>query len=180
MNVNEAIQARRAFHSLEPIEIDEAAIRDLANCAGLSPSCFNKQPWRFVFARGEKITELAPALSNGNEWVLNASLIIGVHSSPEMDCRIKGREYYMFDAGLAVGFLVLRATEIGLVAHPIAGFDEDSAKTVLNIPAESRLITLIIVGKRSEKLFEGLSESQRLAEIERPPRKPFDEIARIV
>lgn len=49
MDVKEAIQERRAYRSLEPVKITEELIRDLAKFASLSASCFNKQPWRFVF-----------------------------------------------------------------------------------------------------------------------------------
>ena len=42
------------------------------------------------------------------------------------------------------------------------------------------LITLVIVGKHSEELNELLSEKQALQERERPPRKPFEEFAKII
>ncbi|MHA1350229.1 MAG: nitroreductase family protein, partial [Promethearchaeota archaeon] len=71
--------------------------------------------------------------------------------------------------------IILRATELGLVAHPIAGFDETSAKEILGIPNAMRLITLIIVGKHSKEVNPVLSESMRLGEKQRPPRKAIDE-----
>lgn len=44
MDVKEAIRERRAYRSLDPVEITESLIRDLAESAQLAPSCFNNQP----------------------------------------------------------------------------------------------------------------------------------------
>lgn len=178
MDVQEAINARRAYRSLDPVEIDEDLIRDLAQHAGLCCSCFNKQPWRFVFVKGrERLKEMREALSEGNRWAYNASLLIAVFSSEELDCVVKERKYYLFDTGMAVGMMILRATELGLVAHPIAGFSETKAKNILKIPPEMRLITLIISGKHADDIKPELSEKQAEAEAHRPPRIDFREFA---
>ncbi|MCW3991402.1 MAG: nitroreductase family protein, partial [Candidatus Bathyarchaeota archaeon] len=143
MDVKRAIKVRRAYRSLDPVEITEELIRDLAESARLAPSCFNNQPWRFVFAYDpETLKELHTALSRGNEWAHLASMIIAVFSKPDLDCIVGEREYYLFDTGMATAFIILRATELGLVAHPIAGFRERRVKRILEIPEEMRLITL--------------------------------------
>lgn len=123
MDVKEAIRNRRAYRSLEQVEITEELVRDLAECAQLSASCFNNQPWRYVFVyEPGKLKEMHAALSPGNERARNASMIIVVFSKRDDDCVIRDREYYLFDTGMATAFLILRATELGLVAHPIAGY----------------------------------------------------------
>ncbi len=180
MDVKEAIDKRRAFRSLEKTEIDEKLIRELAKSASLSPSCFNKQPWRFVFVKGrDKLEELYSSLSKGNEWAYYSSMIIAVISEKKLDCIVKSREYYLFDTGMASAFIILRATEIGLVAHPIAGFDEDKAKKILKIPDDMQLIAMIIVGKKSSKLNSELSDYQKKSEKERPERLSFEKFGSI-
>ncbi|HER43402.1 MAG TPA: nitroreductase [Candidatus Eisenbacteria bacterium] len=181
MDVREAIESRRAYRSLEESVITEATARDLARHAALAPSCFNKQPWRYVFVYGrEALERLHGALAKGNEWARAASMIAAVYSRKDLDCDVKGREYYLFDLGLSTAFLVLRATELGLVAHPIAGFDEKKAKEILGIGAEMKLITLVIVGRHAAGINDLLTEQQAEAEAERPERLPMDEIARFV
>ena len=178
MNVKQTIQARRAYRSLEPVEITEELIRDLAESARLTPSCFNNQPWRFVFAHDpEVLKKLHGAMSRGNDWVQAASMIIAVFSREDLDCRIKGRNYYLFDTGMATAFIMLRATELGLVAHPIAGYREDQVKEILDIPEDMRVITLVIVGQHSETISPLLSEKQVESEEERPERLPLEEFA---
>ena len=178
MDVKQAILMRRAYRSLEPVVITEELVRDLAESAQLTCSCFNNQPWRFVFAYApDVLEELHGAMSKGNRWVQAASMLIAVFSEKELDCLIKGREYYLFDTGMATAFMILRATELGLVAHPIAGFNEDAVKETLDIPEEMRLITLVIVGKRSETISPLLSEKQAEREKKRPERLPLEEFA---
>jgi nitroreductase len=176
MDVKKAIEKRRAYRSLDYAEITEDIIKDLARSASLCCSCFNKQPWNFVFVKEKnKLEEIHEALSEGNKWAYHASMIIAVFSKEEFDCVVKGRKYFLFDTGMAVGMMILRATEIGLVAHPIAGFDEDKAKEILNIPGEMRLITLINVGKHSKEIKKELSVDMAKGEKQRPPRKSFEE-----
>jgi nitroreductase len=180
MDVKDAVKKRRAYRSLDPVEITDGIIYDLAESAHLSASCFNKQPWRFVFVSDrETLLELFSAMSKGNEWTQQASMIIAVFSKKEFDCVVKKREYYLFDTGMATALMILRATELGLVAHPIAGFNENKVKEILKIPADARLITLVIVGKHSDSISPLLSEKQVEAEKERPVRLVFEKFASV-
>jgi nitroreductase len=175
MRVTEAIQKRRAYRSLTRTQITIDLVNDLSTHAGLSPSCFNNQPWRFVFIYEKDALEgLYPHISKGNKWVQLASMIIAVFSKPEDDCQIRGRDYYLFDTGMATAFLMLRATELGLVAHPIAGYREKEIKKVLGIPEELQLITLVNVGAHSESIHPYLSEQQATWEKKRPERTPLE------
>ncbi|MHA2271405.1 MAG: nitroreductase family protein [Candidatus Hodarchaeales archaeon] len=178
MAVKEIISERRAYRSLEPVTITNELIYDLAAAAQLAPSCFNNQPWRYVFVHDETVLKtLYGALSRGNVWAHSSSLIIAVVSQVDLSCRIKGRDYYLFDTGLATGFILLRATELGLVAHPIAGYDEDQVKKILDIPKEMQVITLLVVGKHAAQLSAVLSEKQQKTEKQRPKRLSFEKFA---
>jgi len=177
MDVKTAIKKRRAYRSLEKIKIKNQTIKELSESIRLACSCFNKQPWRFVFVTDDKILQkVFSALSSGNRWAFDSSMIIAVFSDKYLDCLINEREYYLFDTGISVGFLILKATELGLVAHPIAGFNEAKVKKVLDIPEQMRLITLIIVGKHSKKINPGLSDKQHESEKQRPKRKKIEQI----
>jgi len=177
MDVKEAIERRRAYRSLAPAEISEGLCRDLARCASLAASCFNNQPWRFLFVRDpEVLRQMREVMSHGNEWTFEASLIVVVLSRADYDCIIRERQYYLFDVGMATAHLILRATELGLVAHPIAGYSPRKAREVLGIPDDVDVVTLVNVGKHAEAISPVLSEKQARDERERPPRKALEEI----
>lgn len=177
MDVKDAINKRRAYRSLENIDITDDLIKDLAESAHIAPSCMNNQPWRFVFVKDKAVlNKIFETLPPTNAWVKKASMIIAVASKKEDDCILGERLYYLFDTGMATAFIILRATELDLVAHPIAGFNEEKVKEILNIPNEMRLITLVNVGKHSSEINPVLSDNMKLGEKQRPPRKPLEQI----
>jgi nitroreductase len=175
MDVHAAIESRRAFRSLAPAPVSEELVRDLARHAQLAPSCSNNQPWRYVFAFEPAALEALRAVFNpGNEWCHAASMVVAVFSRKEDDCLIRDREYHQFDTGLATAFLILRATELGLVAHPIAGFSPRKVREVLGIPEAYQVITLVLIGRHAGSLSQVLSEKQVAWERSRPERFPLD------
>jgi hypothetical protein len=80
---------------------------------------------------------------------------------------------------MATAFLILRATELGLVAHPIAGYDEEKVKAILQLPAEMTVITLVIVGKHTTTISPLLTEKQANTESKRPVRKSIEELVSV-
>lgn len=170
MEVKEALEKRRAYRALGTAEITDALLAELAGAARLMPSCFNNQPWKFVFARSpEALEKLRSCLSKNNDWAKTAPLIVAVFGRKDSDCVINEREFYLFDLGMGVGALLLRATELGLVAHPIAGFNNELAREALGIPEGNLVITLLIIGKKTDDL-SALTPQQAAMEPERPPR----------
>jgi nitroreductase len=178
MDVRDAINARRAYRSLEKTPMTPELVEDLARSASLAPSCFNNQPWRFVFVLDQAMLEaMKPVFSKGNEWCHQDSMIAVVCARKDDDCIIHDREYYLFDTGMAVAFLILRATELGLVAHPIAGYSPRKTREILGIPEEYQVIALVNIGKKSNEINPVLSEKQVQEEAQRPVRKPLEEFA---
>ena len=178
MNVKEAIETRRAYRALAPVEVSDATVRDLAESAGLAASCFNNQPWRFVFVRKADVLErMFETLPDGNAWARASSMIVAVISRDDLDCQIMGRDYFLFDSGMATAQMILRATELGLVAHPIAGYSPKGVRGVLGIPEDMAVVTLVIFGKHTGEIGDLLSEGQAASEAMRPERRPFEEIA---
>lgn len=176
MDVVEAIKTRRARRVLSEEPIGDDVTRSLVEAARLSASCFNNQPWRLVFCRSAgSLSSVKAALSKGNAWATRSPLIIAVAARPEDDCQLSGgRDYYLFDCGLPMGQLVLRATEMGIIAHPIAGYNPAKVKDALGIPEEYTVITLVICGYPGDD-DSLLSEKQRDAEAARPERKPLSD-----
>ncbi|MHB0996590.1 MAG: nitroreductase family protein [Elusimicrobiales bacterium] len=176
MDVKEAIEKRRAYRALGPAEITDGTMEELAEAARLMPSCFNNQPWKFVFVKSPAaLAGVHACLSKNNDWVKTAPLIIAAFAQKDYDCVIKEREYYLFDLGMAVSALMLRATELGLVAHPIAGFDNEAVRQALGIPAGNMVLTLIPVGRKTEDK-SALTPQQAEGEDERPPRLPPENV----
>jgi nitroreductase len=176
MEVHDAILTRRARRVIDDKKpLSEADVDSLVEAMRLAPSCFNNQPWRSMFVYGpETLPQIKTALSKGNEWAFKAQLIVVVAAKAPDDCVIGDRQYFLFDCGLAVGELVLQATEMGMIAHPIAGFSPKKAREILGIPDEYTVITFIICGYPGTD-DSVLSDKQKADEATRPARKPIEE-----
>jgi len=149
----------------------------LLHAAHLAPSCTNNQPWRLIAVDDpETLATVKEGLTRGNYWASPAPLIVAIASRVDLDCEIPdGRQYYLFGCGLAAMNLMLQATWMGLIAHPIAGFKQRPIKEVLAVPENYTLITLILVGYPSEDL-EALSDKHREEEVSARVRRPLDEV----
>ena len=173
--VNPLIAARRAWRALAEDPVPREALARLVEAAHLAPSCFNNQPWRFVVATGPVLEKVKAALPGGNYWAQRAPAILALASHRDLDCKLSdNRDYFLFGCGMATGFLMVQATQMGLVAHPIAGYDPLAVKEALGIPADYVLITLIVVGKRGDPSV--LSDKHRELELGPRDRKPLPEV----
>jgi nitroreductase len=171
------IEERRARRALSDRPVEREVASRLLQAAHLAPSCANNQPWRLIAVDDpETLRAVKDGLTRGNYWAEPAPLVVAVASRPDLDCQIPdGREYSLFGCGLATMNLILQATELGLVAHPIAGYRQREIKPALGVPDDYTVIVLIVVGHPSDDL-SGLSEKHR--EVERGPRdrRPLDEV----
>lgn len=171
------IQNRRAYRALVNEPVPRADIETMIQAAHLAPSCFNYQPWRFVVVDNpELLAQLHNSLGASNRWMRNSPVIIAVCSHRDLDCKSSdSRDYFLFDTGMAVGFLLLQATRMGYVAHPVAGYQPVAIKQLLKIPSEYTLITLINIGRRGNDLSL-LDAEQQALETGPRIRRPVAEI----
>jgi nitroreductase len=176
VEVSEAIRIRRARRAIDAKPLESEKVDALIEAMRLSASCFNNQPWRVTLCMGtEALPSIRTALSKGNIWATRAPLIMVISARPPDDCQLSDkRDYFLFSTGLAVGQMELRATELGLVCHPIAGYDPAKAKQLIGIPDDYVVIAFVIVGYPSTD-SSLLSEKQKAQEATRPERKPIGE-----
>jgi nitroreductase len=175
LDVSEAIESRRARRVVSEKPIEKEKVDALVRAVRLSASCFNNQPWRLTICTGDGIQAARECLSKGNVWASRSPLLIVVAARPPDDCQLSDkRDYFLFSTGLAIGQLELQATGLGLIAHPIAGYDPLKLKANLGIPEEYTVITVVVCGYpgADDSL---LSDKQKVAEKERPERKPVEE-----
>ena len=152
-------------------------IQALFEAARWAPSCFNEQPWLFVYAtEDEDRRKLGSALVAKNQkWALNAPLLMFVLARRNFKDGGRENRHAPFDAGSAWMSLALQARKMGLYAHAMAGFSVDKAYEVLGAsPEEYLVMAAIAVGRHDPD--SALPED--LAQIEAPnDRKTLDEVA---
>jgi nitroreductase len=131
-----SLKAHISKREIEPEKIDK-----ILEAGRLAPSARNNQPWRFIVVQDRKvIEELTRAFSESNQVIIDAPVILIVCGRAADDVIRDGREYYLFDVGLAVENMVLAATDLSLVTHLMTAFDEAQVKLTLGIPEDVRAV----------------------------------------
>jgi glutaredoxin-dependent peroxiredoxin len=176
-HVLNVIETRRAHRALSDQPIRREVITRLISAAHLAPSCANNQPWRFVVVQDPVVLQSVKALlTKGNYWAAPSPAIVTVSSHESLDCQIPdGRQYHLFGCGMATMNLMLQAEDLGLIAHPIAGFKQAPIKELLGIPTAFTLIALVILGYPSDDL-RALSEKHRLEEVSPRSRRDLSTV----
>ncbi len=144
----ELLQDRKTSRRFAERKIDHQLVERIKKATQLSASCFNNQPWRFIFLYEEKALQKGRnALKEGNNWAKAAPLLVVGYSRPELDCQTRdGRDYYLFDLGLACQLIMLQATEFNLVARPMAGFYPEKLKSSFNFTNNDKIMVMFAIG----------------------------------
>lgn len=182
MNLVPELEARRASRMIGPASLEDADVAAILEAARLAPSCFNNQPWTFIACGlgpdglpGPGLAALREALNEGNRWAAQAPLLVLLATKASLSCRLdEGRDYAYFDCGLAAMALMLQATRLGLVAHPIAGYSAAKARKAVDLPKDLVPLALFVVGRPGHN--EALAPWQVEKETAARERKPLDEI----
>jgi nitroreductase len=168
-----------------PRSFDESTIPDedlhvIFEAAGLAPSAYNYQPWKFLYAKkGDENWDrfLSLLIPFNQSWAKTASVLIYIVSDTQMrqpDGTANPAYAHSFDAGAAWAQMALQATALGYHAHGMVGLDFAKAVEELKIPEGYRLEAAIAIGRKApaERLPEGLREREVPS-----GRKPVGEIA---
>lgn len=126
----------------------------LIEAARLAPSSWNHQPARYIIVKDEKnIRALSQCLHRTNQWVSDASGLIVQVANPEDDDCMDGKDYYLYDCGLAMMSLIYQAQIMGLTCRQMIGWDEQQVKQRLGIPAPYRVVVITALGFPSRSVF---------------------------
>ncbi len=132
----------------EPVTEDE--LMRLFEAARWAPSCFNEQPWKFVFARrdSEHWSRLYGLMVEFNRaWNANVGALVVAISRRNFARNDQPNRTHSFDAGAAWQNIALQGSAMGLVVHGMAGFDYDRAREALKVPQDHQVEMMFSVGR---------------------------------
>lgn len=177
--VIDPIAKRRALRAFADTPVPPEVERTLWEAVRLAPSHGNAQPTRVLVARSPEVrSRLEAALSEGNRtWAPKAPLLCAIAALPGRDYRAKNfdgseRELWAFHAGIAVGNLLAQATALGLVAHPMASFDEPGVRAAFGAPESVRVLAVVAIGYPGDPAV--LPEDLRARELAPQRRLPLE------
>lgn len=157
MNLDEAITGRRSVRKFSEKYVTDEEIRSLIEAARRAPSWANTQVWEFIVVRDkaliEKVTGTYVEKNPATKCSLSASaLIVACAKTGVSGCYggkdvTKLQNWYMFDLGMAVQNLCLKANEMGLGTVIVGFLDHDACRKILNMPEGYEVVAVLPIGE---------------------------------
>jgi nitroreductase len=162
MTVWDAIRSRRDVRAFDGRPIPAADLDQILESGRRSPSAGNWQPWDFVVVTDrQQLTELAKVWRGAGHVAQSAATIALIAPASDEQRRAP------FDLGQATMSIMLAAAGLGIGSGHSAVSDQHLARQLLGFPEDKTCAFLIPLGYPA---------GRPLTPVQRPDRRPFDEV----
>jgi nitroreductase len=139
MEAIEAIMKRRSVREYTGDDIPREDIVKIIDAGRMAATGGNRQPWEFIVVTERKTIE---ALKVAAAWMDKSAFIVAVVMDPSS-------RWWIEDGSAAIENILIAATALGYGSCWLEGWTlprEEEFKSLLSIPQEKRLLTLIPIG----------------------------------
>ncbi len=149
MEFMEVLGRRCSIRSYKPDPVEEEKILAIAEAGRLAPTAKNDQNWYCIAVKDDTLRhDLLEACAN-QPMVGQAPVILVVcgRRNRQMLC---GQSTNSLDCAIAMTYIILKATELGLGSCWLGRFHADKVKEVLGIPEEDTVVAVTPLGYPAE------------------------------
>ncbi len=156
MALLDLIKHRKSVRDFRDRPVEREKIMMCLEAARLAPSACNSQPWQFIVVDDKQLKDRLCQSAFGGIYAINSFckmapvIVVVISEKGKFLARIggmfRGTKYYLIDIGIACEHFVLQAEELGLGTCWIGWFKERAVKSILNIPQQKKIDTLIALG----------------------------------
>lgn len=132
MNVSDAIRNRYSVRKFKSTLLEETVLQKVLEAGRLAPSAKNMQTWQFVLVTQTENLEKMAEICLGQEFVGTAPAVIAICSN-EHRVMSSGQPVDAVNPAIAMSFMMLQATELGLGMCWIGSFNAEKARTMLDL-----------------------------------------------
>ena len=165
MELHEAIMTRRSVRKFTDHYVSDEEIKILLQAAQWAPSWSNTQCWEFIAIRDreliKKVVETYSETNPSRKCSESASVLIACCARRDLPGYKNGEKttsldsWFMFDMGIAVQNIALRAHDIGLGTVVVGLFDHIKCAELLNVKTPYELVCILPIGQPVEFKKEG-------------------------
>lgn len=168
MDLKKLIEDRYSVRAYLPKSVEKEKIEYVLECARLSPSACNYQPWYFYVVTDKAMMEkIYPAYHR--EWFKTAPMCIVVCKDTNQSWKrtaTDNKDFADVDAAISSEHICLAAHSIGLGTCWICNFDLKKLTEALDIPNEKEAIAIFPLGYiDEEKSYAPEKKRKTLSEI---------------
>jgi nitroreductase len=165
MQTWDAIRSRRDVREFTDRPIPPDDLDRVLEAGRRAPSSLNSQPWDFVVVTDrDRLAQLATVWQGAGHVAGSAATIALVAPVPADPGQ---RDQIFYDLGQAAMSMMIEAADLGIGTGHAAVFDQDRAREILGFPPDRFCAHLIPAGYPA---------GRPLRPIERPNRRPFDDV----
>lgn len=168
MDTWDAIRARRKLASYADRPVEEESLKRILEAGRRSPSSRNEQRWDFVLVRDRERLGRLSLVWRGAAHIADAAAAVAVVAPYSDD--LETNTSINFDLGQAVMAMMIAGADLGIGSRHASVEDYQLGAEILGLPDDRRLTWLMGLGYPGDR---------PLKPIERPDRKPFDEVVHL-
>jgi nitroreductase len=161
----DAIRSRRNVRSYGERAIAPQDLDRILEAARRTPSAGNQQAWDFIVSTDReqlaRLARLGPAAGH----VAGSAATIALVAPSSDDAQL--HDLIQFDLGQAAMSVMLAAADLGIGSAHAGVHDQGLARRLLGVPEDRFCALLITLGTPADR---------PLTPVERPARRPFDEV----
>ena len=173
--VHDLIKKRWSPRAFSEEPVSRTQVFQLLEAARWAASSYNDQPWRFVVGiKGEaSYDKILQTLGEFNQVWADKAPVLLLTCALKTNSRGRFNRHYAYDTGQAVANLSIQAMDMGLYLHQMAGFSQEKAIKVFNIPKDVEPMAAIAIGYKGAA--DLLSDPSKKSERSARTRKDFKE-----
>jgi len=163
MNFIDLINKRYSVRAYKNDPVEDEKISFVLNAARLAPTASNRQPFKIIVihttGKEQDLLTIYP-----RKWFVQAPIVICVCGIPAAAwVRNDSRNYLDVDVAIAMDYMILAATDIGLGTCFIAAIDAPNTRKVLALPDDVEPILFTPLGYPDNS--PGVKERKSLEEL---------------
>ena len=150
MTFDEIVNKRRSIRKYQNKPVSEADLTAILEAGRMAPSARNAQNWFFTAVRDDATRKKLAVACCGVDMVAEApvTLVVWHTENRTMSC---GQPVAAVDASIALTFMMLKATELGLGTCWLGSFDAEEVRGALGLPASAVLVAVTPLGWADEQ-----------------------------
>jgi len=161
------IRTRRSVRSFKKEPIPDEVLNRVLDTARVAPSGGNRQPWKFILVKDERLRQRMVAACNDQKFMMDAPLIVVAcgQKLPINRGGYMGEMSILLDVSIAFTHLILAARAEGLGTCWIGAFNNKEIKKLLKVPNEYEVVAATPLGYPSTDVFTNPGNRKNLDEI---------------
>lgn len=173
-----AIKNRWSARSFSEQAIDKNDLLTIIEAGTWAFSAMNEQPWQVIAAhKGTKTYDkiLSTLMPGNTPWAQHAAaFILSIARATLSKDGITANGTAEHDLGSFNATMAIQASAMGIITHPMGGFDRAKAKEIFNLTDTQKPMAVIALGYLDSA--EKLPEPYKTRELSPRVRKPINEI----